>query len=175
MLIAIAAMGLNREIGQNGKLPWEDEPHKGLYRDDMIHFAKETKDGGNGHPCIMGSKTWTSIDEKYKPLVDRPNIVVTSQPAQAFRLPQEVLRASSISAAVMTAERMPHNEKIFLCGGMSLYKWAVDNADELWLTEIPEKFPNADAFFPEFLSKGWKEYSRISSPNNQCEFVRYAK
>ena len=171
-VIAIAAMGRNRELGTNGTLPWPT----GKYRDDMQNFLRTTMGEDKvGHPCIMTSATWNSIDSQWRPLKGRPNIVVTSQLPAQFQLPKEVIRARTPQEAVEIASELSGADEIYICGGRYLYKWAIDNADELLLTEIPEEFPDADAFFPEFLSKGWVEVERTNSPNNQCVFVRYRK
>lgn len=173
-IIAIAAIGKNREIGRNGDIPWIHTGHG--YRDDMLHFSKTTKgESADGHPCIMNSGTWKSLPEGYKPLPGRQNIVITSKSSDEFPLPEGVHRATSPEDAIRIAKGLPGSDETYLCGGPSLYQWAVENADELLLTEIPEEVPDADAFFPEFKSKGWVETERTISKNNQCEFVRYRR
>jgi dihydrofolate reductase len=61
--IAIAAMAHNRMIGNAGKIPW-------YLPEDFRHFKETTQ----GHPIIMGRKTFESIG---KPLPGRENIVLT--------------------------------------------------------------------------------------------------
>src|SRR5688572_22505578 len=64
----IAAMAENRVIGRNNDLPWR-------LPDDMKFFMQTTK----GHHVIMGRKNYDSLHEKFKPLPNRTNIVVTRQ------------------------------------------------------------------------------------------------
>src|SRR5687768_3031671 len=59
----VIAMGKNREIGQNGKLPW-DLP------DDLKHFREKTA----GRPVIMGRETHEAIGRL---LPERLNIILT--------------------------------------------------------------------------------------------------
>lgn len=171
-IIAIAALGKRREIGTSGKLPWTE----GSYRDDMMHFTRETKgEGGIGHPCIMTLPSWESIPEAYRPLAGRPNIIVSRRKRAELNLPDSVHLVDSPEKAVHLGGKMSGGEKLYICGGTYLYEWAVRHADELLITEIPEEFPEADAFFPEFLNKGWEEVERNDSPNEQCVFVRYTR
>ncbi|HAC24943.1 MAG TPA: diacylglycerol kinase, partial [Cytophagales bacterium] len=64
----IEALTENRVIGKNNDLPWH-------LPDDMKYFMQTTK----GHYVIMGRKNWESIPEKFRPLPNRINLVVTRQ------------------------------------------------------------------------------------------------
>lgn len=48
----------------------------------MAYFTKMTtkvKDPAKKNAIVMGRKTWDSIPNKYRPMSDRVNIVLTSQ------------------------------------------------------------------------------------------------
>ena len=62
----IVAISENQVIGKNNKLAWN-------LPDDMNYFSSIT----SGHSVIMGRKNWESIPNKYRPLPNRRNIVVT--------------------------------------------------------------------------------------------------
>jgi len=66
MLSLIAAISENNCIGKDNALLW-DIP------EDMKHFKNVTF----GHIVLMGRNTWESIPEKFRPLPNRKNIVVT--------------------------------------------------------------------------------------------------
>lgn len=68
-LILIWAQDKNGAIGKEGKMPWHLPA-------DLARFAKIT----NEHAVIMGRATWDSIPDAYKPLPNRLNIVVSSNP-----------------------------------------------------------------------------------------------
>ena len=53
-------------IGKDGGMPWH-------VPEDLAHFKERT----TGHPVIMGRRTWESFPERFRPLPDRRNIVVT--------------------------------------------------------------------------------------------------
>ncbi len=65
-------------IGRQGVLPWRLPA-------DMAFFRKLTScttDPNKRNAVIMGRKTWESIPLKFKPLPQRTNIVLTSQPCR---------------------------------------------------------------------------------------------
>lgn len=112
--------------------------------DDLKRFKKLT----TGNTVIMGRNTYESIG---KPLPDRQNIILTHQ--TDLKVPDEVYIANNIEEAVNLAE---HN--IFVIGGESIYRQFFEYADELLLTEVDGKVPDADAFFPEFNNNKKKKY-----------------
>lgn len=65
-LVLIAAVAKNGVIGKNNALPWH-------LTEDLKHFKSLT----TGHAVIMGRKTWESLPERFRPLPQRQNIVVT--------------------------------------------------------------------------------------------------
>ena len=60
-------------IGNNGNLPWK-------LKTEMQYFKEITTDAPLGfrNVVIMGRNTWESIPNKYKPLPNRYNIILTS-------------------------------------------------------------------------------------------------
>ena len=62
----IVATGLNNEIGAKGDLLWR-------LPKDMLWFKENTL----GADVIMGRKTYESFPEKYRPLPNRTNIVIS--------------------------------------------------------------------------------------------------
>lgn len=66
MLIAIAAMTSDRVIGKNNTLPR-------YLPDDLKRFKEHT----TGHTVVMGRKTYESLPERFRPLPNRNNIVIT--------------------------------------------------------------------------------------------------
>ena len=64
----IWAQTVDGVIGRDGTMPWH-------LPEDLAHFRRTTQ----GHPVIMGRRTWESFPEKYRPLPGRTNIVVSRQ------------------------------------------------------------------------------------------------
>ena len=65
---AIVAVGKNLEIGKDNELLWHLPA-------DMKYFKEIT----TGHHVIMGRKSYESIPNKYRPLPNRVNVVVSRQ------------------------------------------------------------------------------------------------
>jgi len=160
----IAAVAQNRVIGKNNDLPWH-------LPDDMKYFMQTTK----GHHCIMGRKNYQSIPEKFRPLPNRTNIVVTRQ--NKFNAPGCIV-VNSIEEALKITET--HNEpETFIIGGAEIYASSLAAADLLYLTEIKADI-EGDTHFPEFKPSEWKEISRQHHPADErhlyaFDFVIYQR
>jgi dihydrofolate reductase len=135
----IAAMGNDRVIGIENRLPWRLPA-------DMKHFRALTM----GKPVLMGRKTFESIG---KPLPGRTNIVVTQD---RHFLPQGVRVAHSIAEALTLAENA---DEVMVIGGASFYAQLLPRAQRLYLTQIHHDFAG-DAFFPAWKAQEWREIQR---------------
>jgi len=141
-LTLIAALARNGVIGNNNALPWH-------LPEDLKHFKELT----TGHAVIMGRKTWESLPERFRPLPNRQNIVVTRDPDYAASGATVVhsLKEARIVGAGGTAQ--------FVIGGAELYAHALPLAERLELTEIDADF-EGDACFPAFDRSAWREVGR---------------
>jgi dihydrofolate reductase len=144
----IAAVARNRTIGRNNDLPWK-------LPDDMKFFMNTTK----GHYVIMGRKNYDSLHDKFKPLPNRTNIVVTRQ--QNFQAPG-CLVTHTVPDAIKIA-RDGGEQEAFIIGGAEIYKLAMGDADRLYLTEIDADV-EGDTFFPTFDKSDWNVTSRSHHP-----------
>ena len=144
----IAAMGRNRAIGLDNRLPWRLPA-------DLKRFKALTV----GHPLIMGRRTFESIG---KPLAWRTTIVVSRQPGYA---PEGVLAAPSLDAALALArETAPDDPEIFVGGGEGIFREAlIRQGERIYLTVIDHDFPG-DTFFPEFDESRWHLTKREDHP-----------
>lgn len=156
----IVAYGKNREIGENGDLPWG----RGLPA-DLANFKKLTS-----KKCvIMGRKTFESLGKK--PLPNRENIVVSSTATGV----DGVLTALNLPSALALARY-----ETFIIGGARLYEEGLQVASKIYATEVDGEFSNADTFFPEIDKSAWQETSRIHNPaddknSHAFDFVVYQK
>jgi dihydrofolate reductase / thymidylate synthase len=126
---------------------------------DMEHFKKVTV--GTNHvdrknAVIMGRKTWESIPEKFRPLADRINVVLTRQ--KNYTVPSDIIVASSLHDAATKLEEYGCKGEIFVIGGSEVYQQALSGGylKCVIYTEIDElpgvKF---DAFFPKLTKDEW--------------------
>jgi dihydrofolate reductase len=128
---AIAAIGKNRELGAEGKIPWH-------IPEELKYFKKITM----GHPIIMGRKTHESIG---RALPGRANIIITRN--EDYKS-EGCIGVSSVKDAIAIATKTD-KEEIFIIGGGEIYKLAWDYIDKLYLTVINKSF-KADTFFPSY-------------------------
>lgn len=151
-LAIIAAIGKNRVIGKDGKLPWH-------ISEDLQRFKRLTL----GSTVLMGRKTWDSIA---KPLPGRRNVVITSTPIKGVEC------YSTINAALAA---LKDQEKVFVVGGAQVYSELLSKADELYLTFVDLEI-EGDAHFPEYeelLQGRFKIVGRDKKTG--YEFVNYVR
>lgn len=186
-LIIIAAIAENRVIGKDGKIPWH-------ISEDIQRFKQLTLH----HPVIMGRKTWESLPDKFRPLPDRWNIVLTRQEtyqetpqaagAQLFPSLEQALayiretKQGYIREAEQWSRRATEQgsrklegikfDYTYVIGGQQVYEQALPLAQKMEITEV--HFPyKGDAHFPDFNREEWRESARVK--RGQYSFVSYVR
>jgi len=148
---AIAAMSLNRVIGNRNQIPWH-------LPEDFKWFKMTTM----GQVLVMGRKTFESIG---RPLPGRETIVLT--------------RGGWSHPSVKTASSLEHlplarNDArvVFVAGGAEIYRQALPMCDELLLTLVKREV-EGDAFFPPFE----EQFRLVETIRETAEFdiVRYLR
>lgn len=139
----VAAISTNNCIGKNNTLPW-DIP------EDMKRVKKLTV----GKNVIMGRNTWESIPEKYRPLPNRKNIIITGNPN--YPVPEGVEVFETIQKAIDAHK----NEDIVGFGGQQIFADMIDLADTLYITHVNQNITECQAFFPVINLNIWKEVER---------------
>ncbi len=143
MISLIAAMGHDRAIGIDNRMPWHLPA-------DFQHFRRITL----GKPVVMGRKTFESIG---RPLPDRHNVVVTRDAAWRH---DGVTVAPSIEAALAACGAV---DEVMIIGGASFYAQLLPRAERLYLTFVDGDF-EADAWFPAWEPAEWQEIERNDHP-----------
>lgn len=135
----IAAVADNGAIGRDNQLLWH------LPAD--MRFFKETT---TGHTILTGRKNYESIPERFRPLPNRTNLIVTRQ--MGFHEPGAFI-FSNIEGAVTFARKNGEN-LLFVVGGGEIYRQCLPLADILFLTRV-KATPQADTFFEIPDPEGW--------------------
>ena len=118
----VVAIDLNSGIGKNGALPWH-------LLGDMKHFkdlTTATQSDSKKNAVMMGRKTWESLSEKFRPLPQRINLILTHNKALSF--PDGVLKADGLSKALAMLDEAKFKntvETVFLIGGGEIFKEAI--------------------------------------------------
>jgi len=154
MITIIAAIAENGAIGANNQL---------LCRlpNDLKRFKRLT----TGHTVIMGRKTFESLPKGALP--NRTNVVIT-------RNRQAIVDGCDSYDQLQTAIiAHQHENEIFIIGGASVYKQAIDFADKLQITCIHHAFENADVFFPEITDNDWVITESETFPSDENHLYAY--
>ena len=139
----IVAASENNVIGIKNDLPWH-------LPDDMNYFKKTTMNS----VVIMGKNNYLSIPEKFRPLKNRVNIVLTKNP---HFFAKNCLIAHSVEKAIELA-KLENKDNIFIIGGGKVYQYALEKnlVDLIYLTRIHANI-QGDTFFPKINLKEWQE------------------
>lgn len=149
----IAAVANNNVIGKNNSLIWHLPA-------DMKYFKEKT----TGHVIITGRKNYESIPEKFRPLPNRTNIVITTQKNY---LATGAIVVHSLEKAIEKAKTI-EQEEIFIIGGAQIYKESLTKniPNKLYITKVLESF-EGDAFFPAIDEKKWKLQQKKFRPKDE--------
>ena len=162
MKLIVALCKNNYGIGLSNEIPWN-------IRSDLEHFRKTTTNTDTydtyisndfrlvpKNVVVMGRKTWDSIPEKYRPLKDRINIVLSKNTDPGFIEDIEKNENTFVKHSfsdITSLDSIHKNFKIgslFVIGGSSIYREAIETGkvEELIITEIYKKF-DCDTYFPK--------------------------
>ncbi|MDC0243099.1 dihydrofolate reductase [Marine Group III euryarchaeote] len=130
ILVATSPEGI---IGKNNTIPWH-------YSEDLKRFKKLTV----GKTVIMGRNTWESLP--IKPLPERRNIVITSSVIKNIEC------FKSITEAVNTC-----TGDIWFIGGAGIYEEAMNLADCIDMTLVPDNVNGSHCIYFPKIGKDWKE------------------
>lgn len=143
----IVAMDNNYGIGKDNDLMWH------LPRD--MGFFKSTTEN---QVVIMGRKNYDSIPEKYRPLSNRQNVIITRN--KSFKAPN-CLVFHTVDEAL---NHFKNDEReVFIIGGGEIYKIAMnlEGLEKMYITTVDGVF-NADTFFPNFDQAMWNQEKLMS-------------
>jgi dihydrofolate reductase len=131
LIVAVASNGV---IGANNSLPWK------RLKDDIAFFKKMT----TGAIILSGRKNYESIPEKYRPLSNRLNCVLTREIGYEAEGAMVFHDINDWLDAFKNDER----EK-FIIGGAEIYRLALEMeiVDVMYITHV-EADLNGDVYFP---------------------------
>jgi dihydrofolate reductase len=136
MVRIVVARAGNGVIGRDGTLPWH-------LPTDMRRFRELTL----GHTVVMGRGTYESIPDRYRPLPERRNLVLSSK--RGWQAPgAEVF--PDLAAALGACDR-----DCFVIGGERTYREALALAERVYATEVEGEI-DGDVFFPELAAGKWR-------------------
>ena len=120
--------GRSGAIGYEGEMPWH-------LPEDLKRFKELTV----SHPVIMGRKTWEALNEKFRPLPNRDNIVLSRD--RDFRAPGATVVDNLEEALDMARqEAIPDDgldrSEIWVIGGSQLFNQMLPMASKIYMTQV---------------------------------------
>jgi dihydrofolate reductase len=149
VIAIVVAHASNRVIGRDGGLPWH-------LPSDLKRFKELT----TGHTVVMGRRTYESLPDRFRPLPDRRNLVLSSDPAYVAR-GAEVF--TSFERALDVCD-----DDCFVIGGEATYRRALPVSERVYATQL-EAEHDGDCRFPDLPEAEWRlvETSEPLTENGQ--------
>ena len=127
-MIAVAAMAVNRVIGDAGRIPW--------HLPEDLRWFKELTMGGT---LLMGRVTYESIG---RPLPGRQTIVLSRR--EGWQIP-----GVAVIRDLSQLRQASGDSEVFVVGGAEIYRAALPYCRDLYLTEVRREV-NGDSRMPVF-------------------------
>ena len=137
----IVCKNIDNGIGYQGDLLFRLKP-------DMDYFKKTTLDIGNNNNkqnvVVMGYNTWKSIPDKFKPLNDRINVIITNRNYQSMleenktKYNNQLIISNNLIEIIKSLKLRLDVFRIFIIGGENIYKETINKnlIDKLYITNI---------------------------------------
>ena len=144
-------------VWKDGSMPWKLPTDLQYFR----YITTQTEKQWKRNAVIMWRKTWDSLPNKFKPLDDRHNIVISRQKKLVHHNVSTML---GIEQALSFAWNRSDIDKIFIIGGANIYAQSIhhDKLQNIYLTRIEKDF-DCDVFFlwmPEYFKLTQKTEQR---------------
>ena len=157
LIFAIADNGVIGTTDPNNPLPWR------LPR-DMKYFKDITIGDGN-NVVVMGRKTWDTIPEKFRPLSDRKNIVLSRKAHGNIHAGVPVFDSIQSLMEYLGSDRSGEIGEVFIAGGLAIYRHFLPFAQEIYLTRIHADV-EGDVVFDDLDLSNW---TKVSSEHNSAD------
>ncbi|TIB71282.1 hypothetical protein E3Q23_03846 [Wallemia mellicola] len=151
-LNVIVAATIENGIGlsNSNSMPWR-------LSNELKFFAKvtstklETQEDPN--VVIMGRKVWDSIPQKFKPLRNRQNVILSR--TNDLQINDNVKLLHNVESAI--AYTNESKTRVFCIGGAQIYNQMIPYTSRVFMTRVKSpSFEEADVKFPELRDNEWR-------------------
>lgn len=152
MISIVACLMPEMGLGFQGALPWR-------LAKEMRYFKQTTTSTfktGAINAVVMGRKTWESIPQKFRPLPNRLNVIVSRNfpdTCSADETNKLVYHSNSLSGAIESLKSSSSElglERIYIIGGGEIYNQSFPIVDHWLITELQNprgaQIPPMDTF-----------------------------
>lgn len=173
---AIYAIDLKNGLSKNGLIPWKSKT-------DMSFFMNKTKN----NIVIMGKNTFFSIPKENRPLKNRLNIVLTSNPhlyennspinedihvlfTNNNNIYEDILQNRDKYSGIY--KYLNTDFKIFFIGGKTIYEKFIPLCDKIWVTHIKTDY-HCDLFIDYNYSNDYDV--EMHKDNDELTILEYTR
>lgn len=165
----VVALDEKNGIGKDGRLPWHLSADLKYFKE----LTSQTRFKDKRNVVIMGRKTWESLPERFRPLPNRINVVLTHDEGKIF--PQDVLKARNFEEVFKILQSPAYKERfesVFVIGGAQIFQEAISlsSCKKIYATHILGDF-QCNTFFPPF-PKQFKK-TKTTSPQKEGQNIYY--
>jgi dihydrofolate reductase len=154
-------------IGFKGSIPWN-------IPEDLRRFRHLT----NGNIVIMGRATYESIPEKFRPLPNRINIVLSSRNEPTIENSLYWCNSFENAKDVIDKHIIQNGKRdIDIIGGMDIYQMWIPYTTILEITRVHGTY-ECDRTFPEYTNyfeKVWQSESMTSTNGTMYNYERWIR
>jgi dihydrofolate reductase len=140
----IVAMDKDGCIGRDNGLPWR-------LSSDIARFKRLTE-GDGFNSVVMGRRTWDSLPDRFRPLPERVNIVMSRDTDWGD---EGSITALYVGRAIEIAFA-EGSEECWIIGGAQIYEMFMDRVEEIHVTEVQTR-DSGDVFFPKWDQTQWSQ------------------
>ena len=167
---AILACTHNGGIGLNGKLPWRLKEDMKLFK-KITTTIQNSNDEGKQNAVIMGRKTWESIPNKFRPLPNRINIILSRTiNKQETEVANSIYVVRNLEELDILIEKLNEEQQLdtpFIIGGATLYNkmFELDKISKVHLSLLNKECEyECDTFFDmKYISSGKFRVNKIET------------
>ena len=163
MIILMASMGNNNEIGKNNENIWDLKFHKNKFKEEV-----------DGNIVVMGRNTFNELSND----LDNSKKIVLSKTRKFDKaVGKDVTVVDNVLDLIKKCRQLGEKKDVYIVGGESMFNLFMDYAQKMYITKVDKTVDGADAFFPEIRLQEWEEkiLNQDKEDNTKFSFVEYTK
>jgi len=153
----VVCVDVDNGISKNGQIPWKFKKDLKLFKNLTEKSINPIDNIDNSiikpNVVIMGRKTYEDIPEKYRPLSNRINIILTSNKDYNNENSNIIVKTSIIDILQYLQENKKEFNEVFIIGGSSIYKQFLDLkiVNTLYVTKVYNSFSCDNHFYSKLI------------------------
>ena len=163
MIILIASMGNNNEIGKDNENICDLQFHKNKFKEEV-----------DGNIVVMGRNTFNELSDN---LDNSKKFVLSKTRKFDKEVGKDVTVVDNVLDLIKKCRQLSEKKDVYIVGGESMFNLFMDYAQKMYITKVDKTIDGADAFFPQICMQEWEEkiLNQDKENNTNFSFVEYTK